>query len=107
MRSCSATQQRRRSSASCEEPLPERHGASAPSIRYGNVSSPQLNEVAAVDAEARKLVDRLRRDVERIEETLDRLAALGAFDVASATGVDELHWRKQALELRGRLSVLV
>lgn len=53
------------------------------------------------------LVEVLRQEVERIERTLDLLSTLDAFNVDLAVAADESHWRRQALELRARLSVLL
>ncbi|MGD9753409.1 MAG: hypothetical protein AB7W59_20640 [Acidimicrobiia bacterium] len=55
---------------------------------------------------AQMLVELLRLEVERIERIIDLLGSVDAFNVDLALAADETHWRRRAVELRARLSVL-
>lgn len=61
----------------------------------------------AIDRSAEGLIRMLLDHVEQLERTFDQLTRLDAFNVPLAMAQHERHWRRRALELRARVSVLV
>lgn len=56
---------------------------------------------------AASLVAQLRHHVEQLEAVYDRLAEFGAFSLEEMRGRTAEPWRREAIELRSRLSVLI